>query len=197
MYAIDKGGDIQTLSSDVNFKSILKDAVKDNRDIICIYLNINHIHFKPSLKPEIFEDISEYPFPTSGHTSGSGNNNPGSGPGTQPTSINLPQNVVTTIEDISKAIQKYTTKQPITGSIGASTTTSTIFNRVPLLNDVKDRYLDKGNPQILMNGATMKPLNTGIPVPSGPSGTTTIAQEYHLELPFTGDRLFARYGIYF
>ena len=40
MYTIDKEGDIQTLSNDENFKSILKDAVKDNIDIIHIYLNI-------------------------------------------------------------------------------------------------------------------------------------------------------------
>ena len=64
--------------------------------------------------------------------------------------------MVTAIEDISKAIQKYTTKQPIAGSIGADKTTSEIFNHAELPNDVKDRYLDKGNPQILMNGDTMK-----------------------------------------
>ena len=53
--------------------------------------------------------------------------------------------MVTDIEDISKAIQKYTTKQPSTGGIGVATITSTIFNHDALTNDVKGRYLDKGN----------------------------------------------------
>ena len=55
MYTSYNKGNSQTLRNDEKFKFILKDAVKDNRDIICICLNINNIHFKPSLKPEIFE----------------------------------------------------------------------------------------------------------------------------------------------
>ena len=69
------------------------------------------------------------------------------------------------IEDISKVIQEYTTNQPITGSIGADTTKLTIFNHAALTNDVKDRYLDKDNPQTLMTGDTMKNFNTIIPDP--------------------------------
>ena len=52
------------------------------------------------------------------------------------------------------------TKKPSKGSIGAATTTSTIFNHAAFTNDEKDIYLNKGNPQILMTGATMKPFNT-------------------------------------
>ena len=48
-----------------------------------------------------------------------------------------------------------------------------------------------------MTGSTMKPFNNGIPDPSDPSGTTTMNQEYHLENPVTGDRLFTRDGTYF
>ena len=51
MYTTDKGGDCQTLRKDENFKSNLKDSVKDNRDRINIYLNINNLHLKPSFKP--------------------------------------------------------------------------------------------------------------------------------------------------
>ena len=47
MYKMDKEGDIQTLSNYGNLKSILKAAVKENRDIFRIYLNIHNIHFKP------------------------------------------------------------------------------------------------------------------------------------------------------
>ena len=83
MYKTYKGFDSQTLRNDENFKLIIKDAVKDNIDRICIYLNINILHFKTSFKPERFEDISEDPFPTSGPISVSGNSNPGTGPGTQ------------------------------------------------------------------------------------------------------------------
>ena len=104
MYTKYKEGGSQTIRNDEKFKSILKDAVKDNRDIIFIYLNINHLNFKPLFKPEIFEDISEDPFSKSGQTSRPNNSNPGTGQGTQPPNINLPQNVVTAIEDISKAI---------------------------------------------------------------------------------------------
>ena len=83
MYTTDKEGDNQNLRSDENFKSILKDAIKDNRDRVCIYLNINHKIFKPSFTPEIFEDISKYPLPTPGPTSGSDNSKPIIGPGIQ------------------------------------------------------------------------------------------------------------------
>ena len=199
MYTTDKEGDSQTLRNDGNFKSILKlkDAFKDNIDRIHIYLNINNLNFKPSFKPERFEDISEDPFPTSGPTPGSVNSNPGTGPQTQQPSINLPPNVVTAIEDIPKAIQKYTNNQPSTGITGAATTTSTIFNHAALTNDVKDRYLDKGNPQILMTGNTMKPFNDGFPDPSYPSGTTMLTQEYHLGTPVTGEHIFTRDGTYF
>ena len=65
-----------------------------------------------------------------------------------------------------------------------------------LPNDVEDRYLDKSNPYILMTGATMKPFNTGIPDPLGPTGNNMMTQEYHLDTPVTGDRLFTRYGTY-
>ena len=91
VYTTDKECDSQNLRNDKNFKYILNDAVKYNRDRIIIYFNINNIHFKPSFKPEGFEDISEDPLPTSGPTSGAGNSNPGTGPGTQPQSINLPK----------------------------------------------------------------------------------------------------------
>ena len=104
--------------------------------------------------------------------------------------------MVTDIEDISKAIQKYRTKQPSTEGIGSDTTTSTIFKHAEFTNDVKDRYLDKGNPQILMTGYKMKYFNTGIPDPLYPTGNTTTTQEYHLEPPVTGDRLFTRDGTY-
>ena len=133
MYTTDKGDVIQTFRNDAIFKYILKDGVKDNRDIIQIYLNINNLHLKYSFKPEIFEDIPKDPFPTSRPTSVSGNRNPGTGTGTQPPAINIPKNVVTAIEDISKAIQKYTTKKPSTGSIGAATITSTLFNHIDFI----------------------------------------------------------------
>ena len=77
----DKIGDIQTLRNNENFKSTLKDAVKDNIDRIHIYLNDNNLHFKP----EIFEDIYDKPLTTSGSSSGSGNQNLGTVPKTQPT----------------------------------------------------------------------------------------------------------------
>ena len=165
MYTTDKEGDSQTLRNDENFKFILKDAVKDNRDIIRIYLNTNDLNFKPSFRPEIFEDIYKDLLPTSGPTSGSGDSNHGTGPVTQPPSKNIPQNVVTDIEETFKTIRKHTTKQPITGSIGSDTTTLIILNHVVLPNDVKDRYSDKGNPRNLMNGDTMKPFDTIIPDP--------------------------------
>ena len=47
----------KTLSNDENFKSILKDSVKYNIDIIINYFNINNLHFKLSFKPKRFEDI--------------------------------------------------------------------------------------------------------------------------------------------
>ena len=100
MYTTDKKGDSQTLSNDEKFKSILKDVVKYNRDRTCIYLNINNIH----LKTEILEDISKDPLPTLGPTSVSVNRNHVTCQVTQPLSINLPQNVVTYIENISKSI---------------------------------------------------------------------------------------------
>ena len=71
--------------------------------------------------------------------------------------------MVTAIEDISKEIQKYTTKQHITGSIGSATTTLTIFNHDAFPNDVKDTYLDRVNPHFLITGDIMKSFNTGIP----------------------------------
>ena len=187
---------MQTLRNYNSFKSILKDTVKDNIDKICIYLKINNLHFKHSFKPEIFEDISDYPFPTLGPTSVSGNRNTGTGTGTQTPSINLPKNVVTAIEEISKSIQKYTTKQPSTGSIGATKITSTIFNHAALPKDVRDRYWDKGNPQILMTGNTIKPFNTVIPDPSYPSVTNMTNQEYHLDPPVTGYCIFTSDGTY-
>ena len=58
VYKTENEGDIHTLRNDCNFKYIQKYAVKYNRYIICIYLNINNIHLKLSFKPEIFEDIS-------------------------------------------------------------------------------------------------------------------------------------------
>ena len=63
------------------------------------------------------------------------------------------------------------TKQSSTGSIGADTTTSNIFNNAALTHDVKDRYLDEGNPNIQMTGDAVKPPNTGISYPSDPSET--------------------------
>ena len=65
IYTIDKEVDIQTLSNDENFKSILKYAVKENIDRIQIYLSINNLHFKSSFKPEIYEDIYYESFTTS------------------------------------------------------------------------------------------------------------------------------------
>ena len=43
-----------------------------------------------------------------------------------------------------------------------------------------------------MNGDTIKPFNTGFPDPSYTSGTTMLTQEYHIEPPVTGVRLFTR-----
>ena len=57
MYTTENKGDIQELSNDEKFKSILNDAVKYNRDIIRIYPNINNLQFKPPLKHEIFAEI--------------------------------------------------------------------------------------------------------------------------------------------
>ena len=99
IYTADKEGDSQTLRNDENFKPIIKYAYKYNRDRILIYHNVNNLPFKPSFKTEIFEDISEDPFPTSGPNSGSVNINPGTGPRIQPPYINIPKIVVTTIED--------------------------------------------------------------------------------------------------
>ena len=64
MYKTGREGDSDTLKNYRNFKSIFKDAFKYNIDRIHIYFNINTLHFKPSLKPERFEDISEDPSPT-------------------------------------------------------------------------------------------------------------------------------------
>ena len=58
VYKMDKEGDSQTLRNEVIFKSTPKAAVKDNRYRIFVYLNINNLHFKHPLKPEIIEDIS-------------------------------------------------------------------------------------------------------------------------------------------
>ena len=73
--------------------------------------------------------------------------------------VDYPPNVVTDIEDFSKAVQKCTTKQPSTESIGEATATSTILNHAVFLNEVKDIYLDKDNPYILITGDTMTPFN--------------------------------------
>ena len=54
---------------------------------------------------------------------------------------------------------------------------------------MKDRYLDNGNAQILMTEDNIKMFNTVIPNPSDPSGTM-LNQEYHIEPPVTGVRLF-------
>ena len=51
MHTTDKEGDIYTLRNYENFKYILNNSVNDNKDRICIYLNINNLHFKPSFKP--------------------------------------------------------------------------------------------------------------------------------------------------
>ena len=68
------------------------------------------------------------------------------------------------IEGVSDRI-KNTRRKKSTGSIVAATTTSTIFNHATLPIDLKDIYLDKINPQILMTEDNMKPFNTGIPDP--------------------------------
>ena len=94
LYTTDKEVDSQTLSNDEIFKSVLNDAVKDNRDRNRIYLNINNLHFRLSFKPKIFEGISEDPFPISGSTSGFGNSNPVPVLVTKSPSINLPQNIL-------------------------------------------------------------------------------------------------------
>ena len=60
--------------------------------------------------------------------------------------------------------------QPSTGSIGSAKTPSTIFNHVALTSDVNNRHLYKGNPQILITGATMKPFNTIISDPADTTG---------------------------
>ena len=84
------------------------------------------------------------------------------------------------------------TRKLSTGRIGSDTTSSTILNYDAFPNYVKDRYLYKFNPQILMNWDNIKPFNTGIPDPSDPSDTTMLTQEYHVETPVTGYRLFTR-----
>ena len=48
-----------------------------------------------------------------------------------------------------------------------------------------------------MHEDNMKPFNTGITKLLGPSGTTMLTQEHHLEPPVTGDRLLTRHGTYF
>ena len=48
-----------------------------------------------------------------------------------------------------------------------------------------------------MTGDTMKPFNTVIPDPSDHIGTTMLTQEYHLEPPVTGYRIFTIDGTYF
>ena len=90
MYTMEKEGDSKTINNDKNLKSIIKDSVKDNRDRLRIYLNIINMHFKPSFRPEIFEDISEEPFPTSWRTSVSDIIYSVTGPVTQPPWINIP-----------------------------------------------------------------------------------------------------------
>ena len=42
----------------------------------------------------------------------------------------------------------------------------------------------------------MKPFNTRIPDLLNPCGTNMLTQEYHMEPPVTGGRLFTRYGTY-
>ena len=88
-------------------------------------------------------------------------------------------------------------EKPSTGSIGPDTITSTIFNHSELFNNGKDIYLDKCNPQIIVDGNIMKLFNTGIPDPSDIIGITMMTQEYHPEPPFTGDCMFTRDGTYF
>ena len=68
------------------------------------------------------------------------------------------------------------TKQLSTGIIVAATTPTTIFNHAVFLNDVKDRYLDKGYAQILMTGATVIPFSTVIPDPLDTTGNTIMTQ---------------------
>ena len=58
MYTTYKEGYSQTLRNDEKSKYILKSSIKYNIYRIYIYLNINNLYFKPSFKPEIFEDIS-------------------------------------------------------------------------------------------------------------------------------------------
>ena len=84
--------------------------------------------------------------------------------------------MLTYIKDIYKAIKKFMTKQPSTRSIGRDTNASPIFNHAALPDNMKDRYLDKGNPRILITVANMKPFNNGIPDPSDISGTTMMIQ---------------------
>ena len=57
-------------------------------------------------KMKYLKQISDYPLPTTGPTSGSGNRNNGKGPVTQFPSINIPPNKVMVIADIPIAIQK-------------------------------------------------------------------------------------------
>ena len=71
----------------------------------------------------MFEDIYEEPLPTSGLTSVSDNIGYKTGQVKQPPSTNITPNMVTTIEDISKEIQKYTIKQSSKENIGAARTT--------------------------------------------------------------------------
>ena len=47
-----------------------------------------------------------------------------------------------------------------------------------------------------MNVSTMKHFYTKIPDPSGPTGNTMMNQEYHMEPPVTGGRIFNRDGTY-
>ena len=89
------------------------------------------------------------------------------------------------------------TKQPSTGSIGRDTSSLPIFNHAALPDNMKDRYLDKGNSWILMTGYIMKSFNTGISNPSDHSRTTMVYQEYHLGPPVTGKRIFTRDDNYF
>ena len=51
-----------------------------------------------------------------------------------------------------------------------------IFIHDTFTNNAKDRYLDQGNPYIVMNGATMKHFNSEIPDPLDPTVNSMMIQ---------------------
>ena len=63
MYTTYKEGSSHTLRNDEIFKSVLKVAFKDNRDTICIYININNLHFNFSFNLKVLKTYPRTYYP--------------------------------------------------------------------------------------------------------------------------------------